>query len=267
MTAIHTLNCPACGAPVNPGLQTGQQFTCAACGSVLVLSDWTETGGLVCRNCGAENDRQSKFCISCRQALQAGCPMCYTLNSLAAQRCSKCGVDLQRAWGRQSNWLADKQRYDAQRREALERAKVEGRKAEIERLLLQLDDPQNHPLAIFCLQQIGTEAVPGLIGLLKDDDPDARYGAAHTLGLIGGQQATPALIAALDDPEPEVRFWTAAALGRLRAAEAVPALVQLLDDPEKSVRTSAAEALERINTPEAQVALRKNNKSGWWPFG
>jgi ribosomal protein L40E len=263
---LSQLTCPACGAPVQTQMRAGQQFSCAACGSALVLSDWTPDGSIVCGECGVENDSQGKFCRSCHAVLQAGCPYCYTLNPLSAERCRKCGVDLSRSWSRQRSWLEDKRQHDRNRQEALRQAQIEGRKAELERLFVQLDDPANHPMAVFCLQQIGTEAVEGLLGLLKDDDPDARYGAAHTLGLIGDKRAIPGLTGALQDPDPAVRFWSAAALGRLRAETAIPALARLLGDKSKEVRTAAGEALEHIGTPEATEALQKGSR-GWRLFG
>lgn len=266
MLNVQQLNCPACGAPVDIRRQTEQVLTCPACGSSLVLTDWAEDGSVICRECGALNSSQNKFCSQCNQILQAGCPMCYTLNSLAAARCRKCGVDLPRAWGRQNTWLAEKRRYDQGRREALRQAQLENRRKELERLLLQLDDPENHPMAIFYLEQYGSEAVDGLIRQLGSPDPDARYGAAHTLGLIGDARAVLPLIRALPDPEIEVRFWAAAALGRLKAVQAVEALSRLLKDPAKEVQAAAREALERIGGPQAAEALRQANKSGWWPF-
>jgi ribosomal protein L40E len=266
MLNVQQLNCPACGAPVDIRRQAEQVLTCPACGSSLALTDWAEDGRVICRECGTLNSSQDKFCSQCHQTLQAGCPMCYTLNRLSAVRCRKCGIDLQRAWNRQNTWLTEKRRYDQDRREALRQAQLEDRRKELERLLLQLDDPENHPMAIFYLEQYGGEAVDGLIRQLRSPDPDARYGAAHTLGRIGDGRAVPPLIDALQDPEFEVRFWAAAALGRLKAAQAVTALARLLKDPAEEVREAASEALERIGGPQAADALRQTKKSRWWPF-
>ncbi|MFM8323143.1 MAG: HEAT repeat domain-containing protein [Chloroflexota bacterium] len=267
MDTIHLLNCPACGAPVPPGVNVKSIFTCHACGSTLVLSDWTGAGSVLCRACGAPNDAGSKYCLSCKRALQAACPMCYTLNPLSAARCKRCGVDLPRAWKRQNNWLADKQRHDQERLQAIQQAQLDTRRFEIDRLLVQLDEPENHPMAIFQLQRYGDEAVDGLLGQLHSPDPDARYGAAHALGLIGDPAAVAPLTGLLEDPEAEVRFWACAALGRLKAAQAVEALGSRLRDASKHVRLAAQEALERIDTPHAREALQRGKKSSWWPFG
>ncbi len=266
MINIQQLNCPACGAPVDLRTQAEQVFTCPACGSALALTDWAEDGRVICRACGTLNSSESKFCSHCNQTLQAGCPMCYTLNSLSAIRCRKCGVNLQRAWSRQNNWMAEKQHHDQARRDAIRQAQLDSRRKELERLLLLLDEPENHPMAIYYLEQYGREAVEGLIRQLSSADPDARYGAAHTLGRIGDPRAVQPLITVLKDPEEEVRFWAAAALGRLKATQATNALASLLKDPAKQVRAAAQDALERIGTPQALEALRKASKPGWWPF-
>jgi len=266
MINIQQLNCPACGAPVDLRQQSEQVFTCPACGSALALTDWAEDGRVICRACGTLNSSQNKYCSQCNQVLQAGCPMCYTLNSLSTIRCRKCGVNLQRAWNRQNNWMVEKQRHDQERRDAIRQAQIESRRQDLERLLLQLDEPENHPMAIYYLEQYGHEAVDGLIGQLGSSDPDARYGAAHTLGRIGDPRAIQPLMAVLKDSEEEVRFWAAAALGRLKAVQAIDALSKLLKDPAKQVREAAREALEHIGNPEALEALRKASKPGWWPF-
>lgn len=266
MPHIQLLSCPACGAPVEASALSGTVFTCPACGSSLALTDWSEDGSILCRECGTPNSAQARYCVQCKAQLQAGCPMCYTLNSLSAARCRKCGIDLPRAWERQNRWLAEKRRQDEERREAAQRAQVESRRFELERLLLQLEDPENHPMAIFYLEQYGAEAVEGLLRQLQSEDVDARYGAAHTLGQIGDPRAIHPLIAALQDAESEVRFWAAAALGKLKAGAAAPGLAKLLRDPSKEVRLAAQEALEHIATPEARQALEKTRKPGWWPF-
>lgn len=243
---LETLNCPSCGAPLEIHPKPYQQFTCPACQSTLMLTDFDQRGAVVCESCGTANDPTALFCAHCNAALQAGCPYCYQMNPVDTLRCAKCGIDLQRAWAQQRSWLDRKNTYDSERREATRQAILNGRRAEIRRLLIQLDEPENHPLAVYCLQQYGEEAVEGLIGALSSNDPDARYGAAHTLGLIGDRRAVPALIAALADPEPAVRFWAADALGRMHASQAAPALAKLKKDKVKAVREKVESVLESL---------------------
>jgi ribosomal protein L40E len=266
MTTLNVLNCPGCGSPLGEHYTPYQQFQCPACGSMLVLTDWTDEGQVICEKCGTVNSSESKFCTRCATILQSGCPFCYTLNDLDATHCRRCGANLQNAWDRQRSWLTEKQQHDAERRVALQQAMEEGKKAEISRLLLQLEEPENHPMAVFCLQQHGAEAVEGLIQALRSPDVDARYGAAHTLGLIGDGRTIPALTEALADAEPAVRYWAIDSLARLRAEAAVPAIASLLKDQFQNVRQRAALALEQIDTPAARQALEKGQRSGWWPF-
>ncbi len=181
--------------------------------------------------------------------------------------CQNCGVNLQRAWQRKQAWLAEKRQYDAQRLSAWKQAQAESRKAQLQRLLNELDEPENHAMAIYSLRQFGAEAVAGLIALLSHQDPDARYGAAQALGLTGDPRAIPALIEALADPEPAVRYWAVDALGKLRAEAAVEAIGALLHDCHEGVQGHAAEALQQIGTAEARQVLQEAKKAKWWPFG
>jgi len=96
-------------------------------------------------------------------------------------------------------------------------------------------------------------SVPGLIGQLKDKDPDMRYSAARSLGRYGAEAkpAIPALVEALKDESPMVRMGAAYGLGDIGpdAKDAVPALKQALKDRDKKVIEAAAYALKRIEAP------------------
>jgi len=262
---IDILTCPACGSPIKEDLTPNEPYTCSACSSRLMLTDWTEDGRIVCHACGAVNDQMCRFCSECNATLQTGCPFCYTLNQLDATHCRLCGASLQRAWQLQKSWLVQKRAHDEERRTVLRDAQEQSLKAEIQRFLLQLDEPENHPIAIFSLQRYGSNAVPELVKLLKDDDVDARYGAAHTLGLIGDPAAVPGLIAALDDKETAVRFWIVDALGKFKKDDrVVDPLARRLKDRSKYVRDRAANALKQVDTPAALKALHDRNKIRWW---
>jgi HEAT repeat protein len=263
---IDIICCPSCGSSLGESYTPYQQFKCPSCGSMLVFTDWTDEGQVICDKCGTVNSSESKFCSRCATILQSGCPFCYTLNDLDAAACRRCGANLHTAWERQRSWLSDKLRHDTERRAALKQAMEKSQKNEINHLLVQLEEPDNHPMAIFCLQQFGASAVDGLIQALRSPDVDARYGAAHTLGMIGDTRAAPALIAALGDPEAAVRYWAVDALGKLRAEAAIPALAGMFKDRSKNVRERAALALEQIGTPAALKALEKAQQSSWWPF-
>lgn len=263
---LDLLNCPACGSPLNGKFNPNQPFSCPACGSAIVLTDWTKNGKLICAACGTINSEFNKYCDTCNAVLQAGCPMCYTQNSVTALYCKNCGINLQKAWKRQQTWLAQRQKNVDERKAALKKAEQEHRDY-LNRLLVQLNEPENHPNAIAGIRIFGGEAVEPLIKLLASDDPDARYGAARTLGDIGDKRAIPGLVSALKDKEIPVRFWAAEALGKLGAKEAVGEISSLLQDDSEVVQRMAKNVLIQIGDPEAIKILQKESKPKWWlPF-
>lgn len=263
---VSSLACPTCGAPVPERLAPDQQFRCSACGSILVLTGLTSCDRVICPECGTLNGDDRRFCSRCGTALKLGCPFCYALNEVGSAYCQSCGANLTNAWQRKKEWLTQKARYDAQRNAAWQQAEADSRKSRLEKLLDDLDEPANHAMAVYCLNQLGSEAVGPLVNVLRNDpDPDARFGAAYALGSIGDRQAIPALIDALADPEPAVRYWAVEALVKLQAEQAVETIAELLRDEHKGVRARAAEALRQIGDPGVVQALKK--KDGWWPFG
>lgn len=82
------------------------------------------------------------------------------------------------------------------------------------------------------LVDIGQQAVPSLIGALKDRREWVRWEAARALGEIGGPQATEALLESLEGDSFEIR-WLAAE-GLIRAGREVvrPLLGALLEHPD-----------------------------------
>lgn len=257
---LDMLNCPTCGFPLDANIKPNQPFSCPACGSAIVLTDWTKAGQLICAGCGTVNGSANKFCDSCGAALQAGCPFCYTQNDVSTVNCKKCGANLQRAWQRQDSWLTQREQ---KHKETLQ--KVADDQADyLRRLLFQLNEPENHPAAIPGIRIFGREAVEPLIDLLDSEDPDARFGAAKALGEIGDKRAIPALIKALNDPEGAVRFWAMDALGKLKADEAAEAIGKLLQDKRESIRELAKEVLTQIGTPNAMKILKQQGKRKWW---
>lgn len=245
---INPLRCPACGATAPANIKPNEQFRCPACGSVLVLTDTQPADQVLCGRCHTINDATNHYCANCGSLLQINCPFCYTPNETDATYCVRCGANIQKALKQKAEWLAQKRNYDAERRAAMEQAAAREKHADLERLLQDLDEPVNHPYAIYCLREYGTEAVEPLITLLGDDDPDARFGAAHTLGLIGDARAVPALVRALSDPEPAVRWWAADALGKLRATDAKAELGKLRQDKHRGVREHATTVLRELDS-------------------
>jgi HEAT repeat protein len=85
---------------------------------------------------------------------------------------------------------------------------------------------------------------------LKHRDTTARWRAAAVFAIVRPpvQEAVPDLIGCLRDSAFSVREQAAVSLGQMGpcAREAVPALNRLLHDPVQRVRDAAAEALKKI---------------------
>ncbi len=257
---LNLLNCPACNSPVDVNINPSQPFKCPACGSTIVLTEWVKNDRLICTQCGRVNTGTDNFCETCGTVLQAACPFCFTKNSLTTTSCKHCGANLQRAWKRQESSISQREK---DRQETIQKV-AESDAAYLGKLLLQLNEPENHRNAIPGIRIFGKDAVEPLIHLLTSEDPDARFGAAKALGDIADRSAIPGLIRALNDPEGVVRFWALDALGKLKANEAVEAIGNLLRDKQESIRNLAREVLIQIGTSDARQVLIRRGKLKWW---
>ena len=243
---LQAINCPTCGASLGDTTHVDQPFQCPSCGSTLVLTDLCTADQLVCRSCGAINHRNERHCRTCGTPLTAACPLCYAQNSIDTIYCQTCGYNLQQAWQRKRAWLEEKRRCDQARLAAAKEAEARSEQAKLSRWISELEEPQNHPLAIYCLHRLGSTAVEPLLAALRSPDVDARVGAARALGLIGDLRAVPALIDLLRDAEPSVRYWAVDTLGLLRAQEAAEPIAALLRDNHGGVRARAHEVLQKV---------------------
>jgi HEAT repeat protein len=154
-------------------------------------------------------------------------------------------------------------------------------------------DEDYHRMACFgfyVLGSIGQDAVPALIDLLKENDPQTRPTAADCLGNIGpaAKAAVPVLIQYINDSNRIVRWDTTINLGRIhmepalvvpilmtnltvsnailsttifalgqfgeQAKPAVPALLQFLNDDNQYVRSEATNSLQKIDPKAAAKA-------------
>jgi hypothetical protein len=132
----------------------------------------------------------------------------------------------------------------------------------VEALLQRLSDEDENARwrAALTLGRLG-RAEPGvveaLLGRLGDEDADVRESAASALGWLG--QAEPevveALVGRLSDEEADVRGSAAIALGQLGQAEpgVVEALVGRLGDEEAEVRWRAAYVLGELGQAEPEI--------------
>ena len=104
-----------------------------------------------------------------------------------------------------------------------------------EPIVPEFRQPTEQEVAAMALGRIGRAAVPELIRVLDNPNPEARQQAALVLARIGpdAEEAVPELTRMLDDEDEEVRKAAARALGQIgpAAAIAVPALKRLLVPP------------------------------------
>lgn len=101
---------------------------------------------------------------------------------------------------------------------------------------------------------LGARALPSLVALLKDDDPEVRIFAANLLGDIKDRRAAQDLIRATKDTDSNVRVASTEALGKIGEPEAVAALSEALDD-EPWVVMSAIKSLGDIGGERALDVL------------
>jgi HEAT repeat protein len=102
----------------------------------------------------------------------------------------------------------------------------------------------------FSKTTIADEAVPGLLELLNDPDPEVRTRAACTLGKIRRHpgQVVPALIPVLNDEVPNVRWHAAFALSQFGqdAKLAIPAFQKQIADRGSPIAAFCADTIQKI---------------------
>src|SRR6266571_4358060 len=102
------------------------------------------------------------------------------------------------------------------------------------------------------------QALPRLLAVLKDPNPEQRRTAAQSLGKIARKEAVPALMDALCDTDAGVRRHAAWALGMI-GEDAVgldrSPLSSLLFDPDPGVREAAAMALGLTGDTQTGIEL------------
>jgi HEAT repeat protein len=85
------------------------------------------------------------------------------------------------------------------------------------------------------------------IEALRHHDPDVRWDAARTLGILRDPKAVDPLISALGDRDPDVRRKAALALAKIRDQRAVEALKSCsVQDENQVVRWAASFGLGRF---------------------
>jgi hypothetical protein len=269
---ITELACPNCGASLGGGFTPNQEIHRQHCGSVFLAEDLAAPKTVICPNCRTINPIEERFCAKCGDSLKMGCILCHTENPVGTVYCTNCGAHLEHARARRKTMQMERQKLWEERNRLFKEKETRQRAEKLQRLLEDLDEPQNHEFAIYQKNPLGEEAIEALIEtMLKDDDPDARYGSARALGQICSEhqiktfikaKAAKALIQALDDREQAVRYWAANALGKCHNQTAVEPLAKLLGDKHDGVRQQAKRALERIGGPRAEEILAQAERKG-----
>lgn len=113
------------------------------------------------------------------------------------------------------------------------------------------------------LKDVGTAAVPGLIELLNDADPNIRWHAVETLAEIGGNSESicKSLASCLADYDVAIRVTAALALSKFNVAadQAVPILIACLHDADvdnyddECTKIEACQALGDFSPPTDEV--------------
>jgi len=117
--------------------------------------------------------------------------------------------------------------------------------------------PENRLRAAKDLGRLGwlaREALPALVGVLRDDEAKVREAAAQAVGQMG-PEALPALTGMLTHTDKYVRRNAVWALGRLGpvARPALPALCRVLADPDPRTASGAAQALGNMGAAGAEA--------------
>lgn len=119
---------------------------------------------------------------------------------------------------------------------------------------------------IFWFDNLGEEAVPHLIKVLKDRDNNQRLliNTIYALGRFGARskKAVPVMMSYLKEEDTDMLAVTLIALGKIgRAADdAVPLMEPLLYHDDAWVQRSALDAMEKIRTKHSLRALKRYYK-------
>jgi hypothetical protein len=121
-------------------------------------------------------------------------------------------------------------------------------------------DQWQEAMVIFAATEVADEALPSLIKLCKDLDPEVRSRAIYTLGCMARQEETvvPAAIRLLDDKDSNVRWHAAFALGDYfgpKSRSALPALQNIIESESSPISAFAAGMAFKID-PSIDVEPR-----------
>lgn len=129
---------------------------------------------------------------------------------------------------------------------------------------LSSGDESRAEAAVAPLIEMGEEAVPALLELIRSPDVDTRWWGLRVLASSPHAQ-TDWLVPYLSDPAPEVRQCAALGLAGKPDETAVEPLVRALNDPDSMVASLAANALVKTGAPAVSAlieAVKRRPESG-----
>ncbi len=110
-------------------------------------------------------------------------------------------------------------------------------------------DDQRAEAASLALADLGEAALPALLDISENPDPDVRWWAIRALAGVPHPQAASRLQSGLHDPDPAVRQCAALGLNKQPCAEAIPSLIRLLGDSDRLLARLTADALIALGSP------------------
>ena len=134
-------------------------------------------------------------------------------------------------------------------------------------LILNLNSPDwwTRIHAEVTLREQGTGALGDLTHLLNDpaQPTDARWRAAHALGMIADRGALDALTQALRDPSSDIQYFAAWSLGRIGDLSSFDALQSVLNSTklEEQANYAAAMSMVQIDRQRGLAILRQTLSS------
>lgn len=106
------------------------------------------------------------------------------------------------------------------------------------------------------LRQLGKNALPTLLRLLRSENWHQRRGAVWALGEMKDKVAVPLLVDSLNDADQLVASDAAYALGRIRDSAAIPALLDALGHQNWRVGKAASKGLAGIGKPAVPALIK-----------
>jgi HEAT repeat protein len=95
--------------------------------------------------------------------------------------------------------------------------------------------------------KFGSAAVPELLAIVREKEPELAFNAILALGRIGAPEAVPELVSGVNELlSPTLRACVIESLGLIADKRAIATLIAALKDPHSAVRANAAAAVLRI---------------------